>query len=133
MRRPAPQTIGLTLVFFFFLRTTLILGAIVTGWRSNGLAEKGVDIAKKGIEKSLHKSLSNANAVEEITLKEASVILHKFLFNYWNTPSVDLNSPNDLLFPYKPTTMLTTLLPNKVRCAPDFSSSCSSWMCPNRR
>ena len=81
---------------------------------SNGLAEKGVDIAKEGIKKDLDKAFSDPNVVSDLALQEVSIVLQKFLFNYRNTPtSVDLKSPNDLLFAYKPATLLTMLLPGK--------------------
>lgn len=71
---------------------------------SNGLAERNVDIAKKGLRKIL--------ANESITSSELSVVLNKFLFNYRNTPNtVTGKAPNEMLFSFKPQTLLTRLLP----------------------
>lgn len=75
---------------------------------SNGLAEKCVSIAKS----ALSKLLFNENVVPpNVNLQD---LLCKFLFNYRNTPnSVNLKAPNELLFAFRPRTLLTNLLPGK--------------------
>ncbi|KAK3908251.1 hypothetical protein KUF71_018764 [Frankliniella fusca] len=78
---------------------------------SNGLAERGVAIAKKALEKmSLEvEGLSNADPlVDKINM---------FLFTQHNTPSTATGkSPNELLLSFKPRTILS-------QCNPTYSSS----------
>jgi transposase InsO family protein len=83
-----------------------ILHAPVYHPESNGLAEKGVDIAKKGLKKMLDSTFPLDSST--LGYKEIAVVLHKFLFNYRNTPtSVNLKSPNELLLSFKPTSTLS--------------------------
>lgn len=79
---------------------------------SNGLAEKGVDVAKKALNKLF--SQADLQTVSDNELLEiVQFRLSKFLFNYRNTPSsVDGKTPNELLLSYKPATMLNQLLPS---------------------
>lgn len=83
---------------------------------SNGLAEKGVDIGKSGLKKMLDQNVSlNSPPSPAESSKIVSHTLQKFLFNYRNTPTaVTLKTPNELLFSFKPTTLLSHLLPPSV-------------------
>lgn len=81
---------------------------------ANGQAEKGVDLAKKGIEKIvLSQPLEeHGSDSSEIDVHKVNQSVSRFLFNYRNTPTTTtLKSPNQLLLSYQPRTLLTQLLP----------------------
>jgi len=80
---------------------------------SNGQAERCVGLAKKGVEKICMSS----PAISPSQIPDWHVVkknVSKFLYHYRNTPStVTGQSPNQMLFNFKPRTLLTQLLPSK--------------------
>jgi len=74
---------------------------------SNGLAEKSVSVAKRALKKMLMLEPNTAQS-------DFQTIITRFLFHYRNTPSsVNLKTPCEMLFAFRPRTLLTNLLPVK--------------------
>lgn len=84
---------------------------------SNGQAERCVGIAKKGVEKIVLASNStdvNGTSSTSDSLHVIQNNVSKFLYHYRNTPStVTGKTPNELLFNFRPRTLLSKLLPSK--------------------
>lgn len=74
---------------------------------SNGTAERGVETAKNSFKKFMLDSKNER--------KTKKFMIDNFLMNYRNTPcTVTKCSPSDLIFKYKPRTLLDLLLPENV-------------------
>lgn len=85
---------------------------------SNGTAERGVETAKQSFKKYM---LDPKNE-----RKNKKFMIDNFLMNYRNTPcTVTQCSPSDLIFKYKPRTLLDLLLPENVNFEKknDFNNS----------
>ncbi|KAK3909408.1 Isoleucine--tRNA ligase, mitochondrial [Frankliniella fusca] len=82
---------------------------------ANGLAERCVSIAKKGMEKiilSQGSEVSHATSSDSIDVLSLNKRLSLFLYHYRNTPTTTTTkTPNELLLSYKPRTMLSQLVP----------------------
>lgn len=76
--------------------------------QSNGLAERGVQTVKTGLKKIFLDTQTNGSNVVEI--------INRFLFAYRNTPSMATKvTPSDLIFSYKPKTLISLLNFKKSR------------------
>lgn len=81
---------------------------------SNGLAERCVSIAKKGMEKIILSLGSDmySTPYDSSDIHTVNMRLSKFLYNYRNTPTTTTRkTPNELLLSFAPRTLLSQLVP----------------------
>jgi len=87
----------------------------------NGLAERGVQVTKKALEKL---TIDDERLTADKSPQSLDLKISSFLFNYRNTPStVTQKSPNDVLLSFKPKTFLTQLNPKITPVPPRFVDS----------
>lgn len=80
---------------------------------SNSLGERGVQIAKKGLEKMFEIDPVTNTVIIPLTKVAVNLKIQHFLLNHHNTPcTVTLKSPNEMLLCFKPRTLLTLLNPS---------------------